>query len=231
MTDEKVMENVIVWPLCYIEGILHCMKIFDLNNVMEQLQAFASTEETGKDWELITVVALYLRSLEAVLDIDNSFNIVPFKISEGGIVTSVQVCYIASEDIRKLELYIRTSHHINRKIGAITICIPTYSGFPLFDIVLVYWKSATDFNSIGCQNKKGKATPNSNDMIPYWISKAILLRGDAPGKRWMYNKWIYYDKDSVIDILGYSLSRLYPSDWGTVCANTLKELGWRMWIN
>ena len=58
------------------------------------------------------------------------------------------------------------------------------------------------------------------------MSKAILLRGDASEKVWKKNKWIYYNKNLVIDLLGYSLSYLYPSNWGTVFQNDLIELGW-----
>ena len=94
------------------------------------------------------------------------------------------------------------------------------------DIIVIFWKTQLEFTAIGCQNKIGRATPDSTTVIPYWISEAVLLRGDARDKTWEKGKWTYYNKVSVIDLLGYSLSQLYPSNWGESPQMRLEELGW-----
>lgn len=209
-----------MWPLYYIEAILNYMEVYDLKNIVTQLSVNASSVNSGKDWELITIAAIYFRSLEAMenarctlYNITEKINNGPFEISGGDPITSVKLMFFPDNTFESFLDFIKISSYIIREKGAISICIPSDSNFPLVDIIIIYWKSPTEFDAIGCQNKKGKEIINTNNaIIPDWISKVILLRGNVPDQSVMKNKCIYYNKDSLLDLLGYSLSSLYLSD-------------------
>lgn len=184
---------------------------------------FIASEDVGKDWELITVSAIYLRSLESWVSYEvnrnNSGLTYPifkasFNINGDGKVSKVEIRFVPTETCEQLLLFLQTSNQISREEGVISILIPSSGNFQLFDIIVIYWKSSKVFTAIGCQNKKGVTTISNNKeaAIPTWISQVVLLRGNS--KTVIYTKdkkWIYYTNQMVSDLLGYSLSFLCPS--------------------
>lgn len=77
------------------------MKIVEFENVVDQLQIYAGCEDSGKDWECITISAIFLRSLELVELSKNPLSLLdifgPFGINAGRKATSVSVIMIPGD--------------------------------------------------------------------------------------------------------------------------------------
>ena len=94
-SGETVLSNIISWPLCYITGILNWLEYYGLEKILFQLEVYISTEESGKDWELITIAAIFFHSVEVLVNrkIGNNNNLFhgPFDIAMGKEVTNVEI--------------------------------------------------------------------------------------------------------------------------------------------
>jgi hypothetical protein len=170
----------------------------------------SSREGSGTSLEIITKVAILLNCVRAYSR-GISLNVMNIRF---GKVTSVNLDRL--NGIKTLEeakaKIVETLKPLS--VGAVVLFYPSFSGFPVFDAVLVYKESSDRLQSVGIQDKLRRSYPTSN--IPRWITHAVLIQGDPPEKRkesCMDEKWIYLTRDEVIGLLGVSLSPLIPSNW------------------
>ena len=205
------------WPLCYTFHILQMLDAFDgVFYLTQQLQGiFHAAQEvgSGKDWEKIIYVAIMLQCLRARhLNEDLPFGLkvknlqlVKFLSFGVDIVTVEAASSFLKKELQKCSSY-----------PAVIFVVPTISAFPLFDGFLAIQRSNSFFKGIeinGIQAKKGKDYPNSS--VPRCLKHGYLLQGDAPQTTrgsLSLNGWVYVNRDSILHLLGHTLSKLYPSN-------------------
>ena len=127
-----------------------------LGKILVQLEVYISTEESGKDWELITIAAIFFHSIEALVNqkIGNKNNLFygPFDIAMGREVTDVEIKLFPDKDFNSFkDNFLMTLPIVKRSKGNLHICIPSFQQFPV-DIIIVYWIEPKEFCAIGIQN-------------------------------------------------------------------------------
>ncbi len=199
---------------------------------LNMLLVYASSTESGKDWEMITVANFILVALDAMLNpsytsISGTSNkrkrsdkSGPLNIAGEDEVTGVQLITIPAEveTFAELQCYVKK---LKVYVGEILILIPTYSKFPVLDGLIGHVKQAQQSDELyvvwkGFQNKLSRKCPTKE--VPDWITESVLLRGNAPssttGSR--LARWTYYTESQLKDMLCYSLRPLYRSEFPTI---------------
>ncbi len=212
-----------MWPLCYMKCILTTLGFTELAGIFNAINVYAASAESGKDWEMISLVNFYILALNAlynpILPESSAIPLLnrgPLNIADGP-VSAVEFITIPSEyrTLEQLKTYLDAMQLVD---GKITILTPVYSGFPLIDGLVGYAKES-DGRLVATwkafQNKLSRRYPTRN--VPSWIAEAILLCGRASprtsGPRDI--NWTYYNKSEMKNMLCYSLRPLYPEQWGS----------------
>ena len=189
--------------------------------ILKQLPVFATMTEKGLEWELTVRSAVLLRCIDARINgTDGPFSIVP-----------TGSCPVVK--YHTLDSNCKTLDGARRVVlTAIASCAsptlllftPSFGLFPQFDGIVCFTpgtsskssKSSKSRRIVAYQCKKGNGTVDVDNAVPKWIERAYLLRGEAPetspGPR-NKPKWKYMDEKEMKDLLGHSLSFVYPKDW------------------
>jgi hypothetical protein len=190
---------------------------FGINAVIDEIykicqrdnSVFASVDETGLDcWQSIVEVALLLRGISAILS-KQHHHLLPFLLD----ITSITVITM-SEEYRTLEQAHRFIEELSTKQpGHLYVIRSHYDKFPLFDGFLVVSQGIPNTKQVvGYQVKPDKDIPRY--AVPNWVKKGIFIRGDAPSSSYGRPEgWTFMNERDIKDLLGYSLSRLYPASW------------------
>ena len=214
-------DSKVLWPLSYVKVIL--MKLPKLPateaivQTIDDLEVYAKKSESGLDWECVITIGVMLRCVDSLL----RGSTVPFKLANASQVFDVK--YISMlDDVKTLD---DAKSCIEMELadapcGTLTLFVPTYHSFPLFDQFLAIRTASTtqekemkiESKIVGLQCKEGKGIPNQS--CPDWITCGFLLRGQAPSTSYKSrdSKWHYYSKSDTLSMLGFSLGSLYPGD-------------------
>ncbi len=105
------------------------------------------------------------------------------------------------------------SHPVKAPTGALFCITSSDPKFPDFDGLLVYTPAggAANYTRIyGYQVKLRQGHPK-NKHVPKWIEAAFLIKGRAAKKSRYVGDWKYLSEDEVRELLGVSLSAMYPA--------------------
>ena len=221
-TNERRYSVNIRWPPVYIACMLKLMYQVTSKSVDHQVLGDmltllkvdflgqSSRVSSGTGWEIITKVAILLHCVCA-FERRNNLNImgIPF-----GIVTSVQLDRL--NGVKTLE---EAKAAIEKKmkplpVGAVVLCYPSFSGFPLVDAILVYKESSENLEIVGIQGKLDNSYTTSD--VPEWFTHAVLIQGNPPKERresGIRKQWKNLTLEEVLDLLGFSLAPLIPANW------------------
>jgi hypothetical protein len=214
--------NVRIWPLCYMKCILEYLGEKELCGIEQAVKVHASSIESGKDWELITLANFYLVALDAMWN--------PYERSSGeqhrqksgplgiadGEVKKVVVSTIPGE-VTTMGLLKEHVDQLSLAKGTIIIMTPAYSSFPIIDGLIGYVQQVKPSPRViwkAFQNKLSRQYPTHE--VPDWIQESFLLSGNAPKTTHGSSlpRWTYLTKSQLIQMLCFSLRPLYPTQWG-----------------
>jgi hypothetical protein len=214
------------WPLVYLSLIIeHLVQFCSRNSETESLKFDALSDITdlfeefkrdmlivgsGMGWKTLIHATILMRCMKAYTG-GSTLKLFEKKI---GAVTSVTMDRMP--DVQLLEeakdVIFETMGSL--KEGSLVMFYPQYASFKLVESFLAFKTSTGKVNVYGIQVKTGRASPNTNVVIPEWVNNVILIRGDAPKTcENRDNKWIYMSKSQIEDLLGHSLKPLYPANW------------------
>lgn len=204
----------ISWPLCFMSPILGTLShkldapARRISCLADDLSAYASKNQTGLDWEVMMQIAILLRCI-----ICPRSGILPFF---GGCEVLVVTCAtIPAEFITSHDAYRFIAHLVNGLApGTLLYLSPQCAKFPDYDGFLVFKAAAAagTFRVVGIQVKLSRGSPK-HLPVPGWIEAAVLLRGNAPERAHLSDKWTYWNRDQMVELLGVSLGSLYPRSW------------------
>ena len=218
--------DFIYWPLCYIECIFSDFKLkeMELPNKMvkhlsEKLKTFSGMAKSGLDWEIIVQFSLLFHCLNSQLnDTKGPFEIVwnapPKAVS---LVNMPSECQTLDAFHRWWINYLKTASFV---LPCVVLMESTFVSFPHVDGFIIDITDRTKYTIYVYQCKLKTGYPTKN--LPSWIKKGYLIQGDAANKcigSKRLNTWNYLNKDEILELLGVSLSPLYPSDWVTTDAD------------
>jgi hypothetical protein len=219
--------------LPYLEPLKKCFK---------NLQVFSSVTNSGKDWEVIIEIALLFRfygyklnrsnvplgllegtQSEPEREVDVKYVSIPHEIKSLCINDEANQL---NQDCAKDNVY----EFIQKTVKAyhtptLLLFSPVDNSFPVFDGFAVFTKlrvidGVESRHTVisGYQAKKGKVTVTPTVGVPAWVNGGgWIVRGhDAICDSIAANGWIYLSETSICkDILGYSLTPIYPAsvDW------------------
>lgn len=214
-------EGSMMFPLPYIPVILRFFGESDAFRLYESLKVSAETVENGRDWELVVVLSLYLRSLAAKYCkvSKGKAHAGAFKIATHE-VNDVKVVTIPPEvvDVAAAVQHITEE---TRKAKTIYIFQLAYSKFPDFDGFVSYRSSkkhgrdqeqqAPIIHGFQCKLSRGYYR---NPVDTKLIAKGWFIRGGTtvatPDKE---DGWTYPTEEYIRNtILGFGLRPLHPVD-------------------
>jgi hypothetical protein len=198
------------WPLCFVAPILEILSAHPIakhiGKLIEQdLTVFAERTETGLDWEIIVQVAILLRCFGPPGELTLPFFGLVFVLDAGyaTIPASVETLEQAYQHI--------TSFMRDVPTGKVVYFTPQFAKFPDYDGILAYKATEEVVRLAGTQVKLSRGTPKHD--VPTWMESAFLIRGNAPNSPYGIGKWVYMDKQEMLQLLGNSLAPLYPNSW------------------
>ena len=199
------------WILGYAGMVCDYLGIPEVLTLVKDLETYAKSEHSGKDWEIISHVALLLRCMWATHG--TVHELLPFQVGwplpKHVYAKAIPAEYGGPDIARDWWRSVPKAC-----FPYLAVLWPQNSDFRLFDLMVCYQESAnTELRVTGYQCKLGADTPNEDtpDDIP-----GILLRGDAPFSARAPTKrkgWRYLGELEIIDFLGRSLEGVYPSTW------------------
>jgi len=201
-----------MFPVVYINCIIDSMRISiskGVKVVFELLESYSGQSGTGKDWECIVLLALLLRCYSATNERYSLFNSVTLHNLKDVVFLLLPDICTTLEHAQNL-----LSTEATGMESCVIIAYPTYSKFPLYDIMLLVRGSGSD-KYVGIQVKLGKGYPVGDIPVPAdWNGGSFWVRGNAPeSSHTIRSGWIYLDRNELVDFLGYSLGTLYPAEW------------------
>ncbi len=217
-----VSKSEVIWPLCYIICFLQSFfavlpefrsAINGISQCYELLKSCASSNvDSGKDWESLINIAILIRCILSKSYPEYS----PFNLFQEPI-SNVRFLSFDSE-MKTLKAAKTFMNKTLNKLSAsnkpaVLIAIPTSSTFEVVDGIIVHC-TLDNTEYYGYQAKAGKSFPDTNKLIPDWMSECYLLRGKAPETTHgsaKEKKWKYCNKLSTIDLLGKSFAELCPA--------------------
>eukprot|EP00981_Chlorochromonas_danica_P012140 scaffold4530_cov163-Ochromonas_danica.AAC.2 len=211
------------FPLPYIPIILQFLGENDGVALYDSLMASAETVETGRDWELVVVFSIYIRSLAAKhckLTAGGDLSRGPFNIATNG-VDDVRVITIPSEvtDIVQAVTYIQES---TQEAKTVYLFLLAYSRFPDFDGFVSYrslkrlagQQKAPTIHGFQCKLSRGH--PRHSVDIQH-IARRWFIRGRTTIKTPDSRGWTYPTEEEInTNLLGFGLRLLHPMSWGFV---------------
>ena len=208
MPDEQ-QTTMIVWPLCYISCIIgkfgdQCLIFKRLHELVEgKLQSSMQMTESGLDWEILVLLAIVLRMIQATAKgSTGAFGLIPELSCP---VVSMMSLNASTLKAARKEIQAERLKYPNQDF--VIVATPTYSKFPDFDGFIIQNDKIT-----GYQVKLGRACPKRDK--PVWMEAAFLIRGRAPTSTTkLKNGWTYANEESVKSLLGCSLRCMYPNSW------------------
>ena len=200
----------ISWPLCYVKAIMGCWFSFqNLSPValcITALDSFVALDvQSGKDWEMIVVIALCLRYFLQ----QNNGHGCPFGLVPSGKKSTFHFVKLP-ENVSSLDGAMDEMALF--RPNTVSLVYPTCSQFVKYDTIVVYTDGDKKQTSAGLQMKTPNEYPDAKDIADarltggsYWIRRAAPVTS-----RTHAGEWIYLDIGQVRDMLGYSLSFLVP---------------------
>eukprot|EP01033_Poteriospumella_lacustris_P006919 gene6919-4985_t len=217
------------YPLSYVACIWKWLTDDgSVGALINTLSTYAREVGGGKDWEVILVTAMYLRFLHCqyvpVVGM-NMRNRGPLGIATDG-VASVSVHDIPGElqTIGDALDYLRWRFQSNQTQLAplsVVIAVPRYNQFPDLDGFILYTDATGQMKTHGYQAKTQRGYPRHD--VPEAMDQCFLLRGNAPARAFLKNKWHYVDEATLRDLLGFNLQRFYPSEWARGTETSVEE--------
>lgn len=217
-----VYRDRIRWPLCYIQCMLEVMPrnaggngVDFAQKCCESLRSDIGRTEKGLEWESIVNIALSFRCLQQSLSCTGS----PFGVFKYG-EKPLAMCVTMPGEIKTLQnARDFINEVINEKIEeneyVLLLVVPSYGKFPDSDGFVVTAKKLNDGTvreaMFPYQSKAGESYPSRK--LPDGLVKGYLLRGKAPASAGLGKGWVYMSMNEVKDLLGVSLSPLYPLYW------------------
>lgn len=210
------LDRTIEFPIGYIAAILDDFEYINPNETVSMcnnLLMYATTTDSGKDWELIIQFALMLHCLDACVNGGGG----PFDILANR--RGVRIPGLKFEFITlSTEFVSITSDALKAKVYAlldgfshpvILVIAPVNCLFSVVDFI-VATKIDMTTKVFGVQCKKGRDKPQKE--VPDWFEKGFLVCGNASDFSYTSSlkTWTYLTKADVLHLLGHSLSSLYP---------------------
>jgi hypothetical protein len=96
------------------------------------------------------------------------------------------------------------------------LVVPSYGKFPDVDGFVATGKKLQGKSSVrvcAYRAECGRALPKNALPERSPLTRVYLLRGIAAQRRSFHRGWEYVDKSGVQELLGHSLSPLYPQNW------------------
>jgi len=201
------------WPLCYLQCIFKLFRSLSL--LSDWLpKKISSSYPDWMAWEVLIQIAIVIRCMDAQLN----GTVGPFGIAESNVKPEALVIDIPIQYESLSDAYEWLNNCFNNiKRPAIVYFIPTHSRFEAVDGLLCYLKSSMPLKMYGIQVKLGRALPSTD--VPDWITHSYLVRGLPSATTYDGRAgWTYLSDDEIKELLGYSLSFLYPKHWPDVPA-------------
>lgn len=215
------------FPIPYIPIILQFLLENEGARLYESLNSSTETVETGRDWELVVIFAIYIRSLAAKHCKDVAGEELlrgPFSIATDG-VEDVKVVTIPSvvRDEAQAVNYIREATQMAKTIYIFQLA---YSKFPDFDGFVSYratrkrhaeQESALTIHGFQCKLCRGYPRREVNTE---YIARGWFLRGGTTVRTPDRNGWTFPTEEEIENtLLGFGLRILHPMNWGNVPEN------------
>jgi hypothetical protein len=200
------------WPLIYIVCILQLFRALQhisfQDVLLDPFNYSSSRVGSGTDWEIVVQAALVFRSIDAMVN----GTMGPFKIAERDVMPDLECCTIPGEITTHLQARDFIRAELNKATKATIIVFSlSYTFYPDYDGFVGYRTSSGTFRIFGHQERLSREYPN--DATETWIERSYLIRGDAPKKHNQRRGWEYMSEKDIKDLLGFSLSTLYPKEW------------------
>jgi hypothetical protein len=142
-------ESNCMFPLPYIPLILKFLGETEAVNLYNSLQSSAECVESGRDWELVIVLSIYLRSLAAKYCLASGVRIpCPFEITTGS-VEDVKVITL-DPDVKTIDQAVQYINELSfhGKLNTIRIFQLAYTKFPDFDGFVSYSSKKRCFSDL-----------------------------------------------------------------------------------
>lgn len=207
------------FPLPYIPLILKFLEENDGVALYQSLKASAETVETGRDWELVVIFSIYIRSLEAKYCKKQTEPLRgPLEIATDG-VQDVKVVTIPQQikDVAQAVTHIREA---TKEAKTIYIFQLAYSKFPDFDGFVSYrprkrrraGQEGTEAPIIhGFQCKLTRGYPRHPVCAD--IARCWFLRGEMAVETPARDRWTFWTQEKIDE---FGLRLLHPVAWGSV---------------
>lgn len=209
-------EGRVRWILGYAGLMCEYLELSTVAEQVQDLTAHAKTVGSGKDWELITNIALALRCFAAKYSKPHTIL---------GLPTGAEPCFVYTGPVPSkcetpgdaLKWWRSEEDAGSIKYPYLALLLPTHSNFEAFDSMTVFQEAKGGPQHVrGYQNKLSKGLPETDAPEG---TQGVLLRGDAPGKSTgskRFARWQYLDREALKDMLGTSLEQVYPADWSHI---------------
>lgn len=212
-------ENRLRFPLPYIPIILQFLGENDGVLLFNSLQQSALLVDTGRDWELVVVFAIYIRSLASKYCKRNGGSQGPFNIATNG-ADDVQVITIP-EDVVNVPEAVQYIEDTTQAAKTIYIFQLAYSRFPDFDGFVSYLplkrrrgsEPSPTIHGFQCKSTRGYP----QNPVHQKIARGWFLRGGTTIQTPDAGKWRYPTEEDInTNLLGFGLRLLHPMAWGDV---------------
>nr|ABI14295.1 unknown [Pfiesteria piscicida] len=205
-------DGEIQWVLGYAGLMCDYLGFKEVAKMIGSLKVCAESVGSGKDWELISQIALALRCYETKFGEAHC----GLQLPADRTTDFVGVELVPSKfrnPVGALEWWKDRAQHLTA-FPHISFLIPQHTAFEHFDSIIVRQARLSDHPFVvGFQNELSKDYPKKD--VPEGM-QGVLLRGDAPAKGRgsnNFSRWTYSTSDELIDILGASLAPMYPANW------------------
>jgi hypothetical protein len=212
--------------LPYIPVILQFLCEDDATGLYESLRASAENVETGRDWEMVVTLSIYIRSLEAKYCKRTARGEPlrgPFGIATDD-VDNVRVISIP-HDITTVVAAVEFIKKATQEAKTIYIFQLAYARFPDYDGFVSYRAlqrpvgqgdpGASTIHGYQCKLTRGYPRRAGEDT--HNIAQGWCLRGGRTVNTPVHDGWQFPSVDQInTDLLGFGLRLLHPLSWGTV---------------
>jgi len=215
-----VSDSQIRWPLCYIECIHDVMPQTNATRFLQQcfgnLKSRIGTTETGLEWESILQIALAFRCLhQSLIGTKSPFEMYDTVVKPCSLfVTMPGECKTIGDALSWIS--VRIAEGLTEADHVLLLVVPSYGKFPDVDGFVATGKKLQGKSSVrvcAYQAKSGRALPKNPLPERSPLNRGYLLRGIAAQRRSFHRGWEYVDESGVQELLGHSLSPLYPQKW------------------